>query len=288
MSLAHARGLILTGTFTPTEDAKKLSAAPHFSNASTPTTVRFSSSTGIPQIPDTDPNANPRGLAVRFNLGQPGGRRVHTDFIAHSTPFFPVQTGEEFLELLQALAASPPGTPSPSPAEQFLGSHPKALAFVQAPKPSPVSFATEAYYGVNAFKFVSADSKATFFRYRVVPDAGEENVDEAALKERDANYLYEELPKRVAEGSITFSLFAQIAEDGDVTNDATVHWPESRSLVKLGTLKLEKVVDDTEKEQKQIIFDPIPRVEGIEASDDPLLEVRAAVYLISGRQRRAA
>jgi catalase len=29
-------------------------------------------------------------------------------------------------------------------------------------------------------------------------------------------------------------------------------------------------------------------VQGIEPSDDPLLEFRAAVYLISGRQRRAA
>jgi len=34
--------------------------------------------------------------------------------------------------------------------------------------------------------------------------------------------------------------------------------------------------------------DPIPRVDGIEASADPLLELRAAVYLISGRRRRAA
>jgi catalase len=37
-----------------------------------------------------------------------------------------------------------------------------------------------------------------------------------------------------------------------------------------------------------VIFDPIPRVEGVEASDDPLLEMRAAVYLVSGRGRRAA
>ena len=41
-------------------------------------------------------------------------------------------------------------------------------------------------------------------------------------------------------------------------------------------------------EQQRIIFDPIPRVEGIEPSDDPLLELRAAVYLLSGRRRREA
>ena len=37
-----------------------------------------------------------------------------------------------------------------------------------------------------------------------------------------------------------------------------------------------------------MIFDPIPRVDGIEPSDDPLLELRAAIYLLSGRRRRQA
>ena len=32
----------------------------------------------------------------------------------------------------------------------------------------------------------------------------------------------------------------------------------------------------------------MPRVDGIEASADPLLELRAAIYLLSGRRRRAA
>ncbi|KAG8991855.1 hypothetical protein FRB94_012209 [Tulasnella sp. JGI-2019a] len=285
---AHARGVMFTGTFAPTAEAAALSIAPHFKNASTPITVRFSSSTGIPQIPDTDPNANPRGLAIRFNLPEHNGRRVHTDIVVHSTPFFPTRTGAEFLEFLQAIAASPPGTPSPSPVEKFVGSHPSTLAFVQAPKPAPVSFAKEAYYAVTALKFINAEGEATYFRYRILPDAGEENVNEADLKERDGSFLYDELPKRVAQGPVGFTLYAQLAEEGDVTDDATVHWPNSRPLVKLGTLKVEKLVADTEKEQKSIIYDPIARVQGIEPSDDPLLEVRAAVYLISGRQRRAA
>ena len=69
---------------------------------------------------------------------------------------------------------------------------------------------------------------------------------------------------------------------------ATEIWPDTRKVVELGTLKLESLVQDDAKEQKRIIYDPIPRVQGIESSEDPLLEVRAAVYLISGRQRRAA
>ena len=55
-----------------------------------------------------------------------------------------------------------------------------------------------------------------------------------------------------------------------------------------GPFELNSVLEDSLVQQKQIIFDPIPRVEGIEPSADPLLELRAAIYLLSGRERRAA
>ena len=45
---------------------------------------------------------------------------------------------------------------------------------------------------------------------------------------------------------------------------------------------------DSTREHEKIIFDPIPRVDGIERSDEPVLELRAAIYLLSGRRRRQA
>lgn len=277
--------MILNGRFTPSEDAKKLSTAPHFNNPSTPIIVRFSNSTGLPEIPDADPNANPRGIGIRFSLEE----HFHTDIIGHSTAFFPVRTGAEFLEFLKAVAASPAGTPSPTPVEQFLGSHPAALAFVQDPKPAPSSYARQHYFGIHAFKLVDTDGKVTYIRYRIVPDLGVDYLDDAALKDKDVDFLQQELITRVKEGPFTFRLLAQIAEDGDVLDDSTIHWPESRRLVELGTVELESVALHNEKEQKYIIYDPIPRgVSGVEASDDPLFELRAAVYLLSGRERRTA
>src|ERR1700730_13616436 len=75
---AHAKGAMLTGTFTPSSEASSLTRAPHVAREATPVTVRFSNSTGLPLIPDNDPNANPRGLAIRFNLAE----RVHTDIVS--------------------------------------------------------------------------------------------------------------------------------------------------------------------------------------------------------------
>ncbi|KIW57850.1 hypothetical protein PV05_02407 [Exophiala xenobiotica] len=286
---AHARGILTNGNFTPTPEASSLSKATHFNQSSTPVTVRFSNSTGLPQIPDNANDANPRGMAVRFNLPEVNGRRHHTDIIAHSTPFFPVRTGEMFLELLGAIgASSAPDASNPSPIEVYLGKTPSAKAFVEAPKPTPASFATEKYFGVNAFKLVSAEGKQTFVRYRITPDAGELHLSEEEAKSKDPAFLHNEIQTRIIDGGASFSIWAQIANEGDTTDDATVRWPEDRKVVKLGTIKLDAVVGDNDEKQRTMIFDPVPRVEGVEPSDDPLIDMRATIYLISGRERRAA
>ena len=281
---AHAKGLMLTGVFIPSTEAQTLTRAPHVSLPSTPVTVRFSNSTGLPQLPDNAPEANPHGMAIRFNLAE----HVHTDIVSHSTDGFPTRDGNEFLEFLRALAASGPDVPSPKPVEQFLGSHPAALAFVQTPKPSPSSLARESYYGVTAFAFTNGEGHTRFGRYRILPELGNDHLSEDQAAKLKENYLYDELAERISKGPVRFRIVAQIANAEDTVDDATVHWPESRKLVELGTVELSQVVPDTLAQQKHIIFDPIPRVDGIEPSADPLLELRAAVYLLSGRRRRAA
>jgi catalase len=251
---------------------------------STPVSVRFSDSTGIPVIPDHDPNANPRGCGIRFHLAE----RVHTDIIGHSTDGFPTRTGQEFLEFLRALAASDPAHLSGSPLEAFLGSHPKALAFVQAPKPAPSSFAREQFFGITAMRFTNKDGQSRYGRYRIIPEAGVHRLTAEAAAAKSASYLFDDLAERIAKGPITFRVVAQLANDRDNVNDATEHWPADRTLLELGAVALTAPAANDAHEQQWTIFDPIPRVDGIDASDDPLLELRAAVYLISGRRRRAA
>ncbi|OBT75799.1 hypothetical protein VF21_05584 [Pseudogymnoascus sp. 05NY08] len=287
---AHAKGHLLTGTFTPTENAARLSSAPHFKLPSTPLLARFSTSTGLPAIPDTAPPAVPHGLALRFQLPPRDGRRVHTDLVTHSTPTFPTRTGAEFLELLTAIGASSSSTESPNPVEKFLGSHPAAHYHVTNPPPETASYATDTFYGVNAFHLVAEDGKSTAIRYRIIPSSPPTTLSAEELKEKPDNFLRTELESRIGAGPLVFSLVAQIAASGDPTDDATALWPEDRDIVELGKIELDTLLDEEEggKEQKRVIFDPIPRIEGVEASDDPLLEMRAAVYLISGRERREA
>jgi catalase len=280
----HAKGVMLVGEFQPFPAAASLSRAPHF-QAPTPVTVRVSDFAGIPAIPDNDPEgASPRGFAIRFHLGE----HLHTDIVSHSYDGFPTRTANEFVEFLRAAASSDPSKPHPNPIEVFLTANPKALAFVQGPKPFPTSFARESYFSVSAFKFTGPAGASRYGRYQIHPDAGNEYLDSEAAAARSANYLFDELKERVSKGPVKFHFALQLAEDGDVVDDATVRWPEERSKLPLGEIVLNAEVSNDDAEKHRIIFDPIPRVNGIDASADPLLEARADVYLLSGRRRRSA
>ncbi len=282
---AHAKGILLAGIFTPSPEASTLTAAPHINRHSTPVTVRFSDFAGIPTVPDNDPqNASPRGCAIRFHLAE----HIHTDIVAHSVDNFPAHTAEEFLDFLNALIATDPAGPHPNAIEQFLGTHPAALTFVQIPKPIPTSFARESFFAVSAFKFTNAQGVSRYGRYRVLPVAGGEHLDEAGAAAQTPNFLFDEIQERVAKGPVKFRIVLQLAEDGDTVDDATVRWPEDRPQRSFGEISLTEITPDNARAQQQIIFDPIPRVDGIEASADPLFEPRANVYLMAGRRRRSA
>ena len=280
----HAKGVMYSGSFTPSAGAAKLTRAPHAVSSSTPVTARFSLSAGIPTVADNDVNGSgPQAIAVRFHLGE----HVHTDIIAHSHNGFPTRTGEEFLEFIRAVAASGPGGPAPPPIVAFLASHPSVKAFVETAKPIPSSFARQAYFAVTAFKFTNASGQSRFGRFQFRPEAGTEFLTAEQAKEKSADFLAAEMSARLARGPVQFRLLVQVADDGDAVTDATAIWPEDRQLVEFGTVTLTERVDELAQERRKIIFDPVPRVDGIESAGDPLTEARSDVYLLSGRRRRA-
>jgi len=192
------------------------------------------------------------------------------------------------VEFLNALIATDPAGPHPNAIEQFLGAHPAAMTFLQIPKPIPTSFAKESFFAVSAFKFTNAEGRSRYGRYRVLPVAGNEYLGEAGAAARSPDFLFDEIKERVAKEAVRFRVAVQLAEDGDTVDDAAVRWSEERPQLAFGEIGLDRIAPNNASEQQRIIFDPIPRVNGIEASADPLFEPRANVYLMSGRRRRAA
>jgi catalase len=274
----HAKGVVVEGTFKASPDAARLSRAALFSGSSIRVTARFSDGAGVPTVPDGSP-AMPRGIAIKYHL--PGG--ADTDMVTNSFKFFPVGTGEDFRDLLQAIVASPPDAPKPTKLEQFFGSHPNAPKAIGS-LPIPDSFADEEYHGIDAFIFVSKSGQRQAVRYQVVPEKLVHITPEEAAKQ-SPDYLFDDLAKRIAQKPVVFHLKAQLAEPGDQTKDASQPWPEDRKVVDLGVLTLTKVVPSSSEAEKKLLFLPTNLTAGIELSDDPLPSVRTAAYGVSFGRR---
>jgi catalase len=281
LRFTHTKGLVATGTFTPAPSAKTISRAAHLQDAPVPVTVRFSDGSGLPAIPDNNPNASPHGMAIRFML--PGG--AYTDIVANSHNGFFVGNGNDFLALLQAIAGTNEKSPHPSPIEAFLGTHPAALKVVMDSRAAAKSFENLDFYGNNAFIFVDAAGTKHPGRYQIIPDAGVVKLDSAASARKKPDYMFDDLKAAVARGPIKYTLYAQLANPGDQTNDGSIVWPSDRKRVKLGTISVDKIAPNNEALQKTLAFNPIIITNGITLSDDPFPQLRSAVYALSVAHR---
>ncbi|ABI62513.1 catalase family peroxidase [Granulibacter bethesdensis] len=276
----HAKGLLAEGTFTPSPDAKKLSRAGIFAGKTIPVTVRFSDATGLPHIADVSPNANPHGMAIRFH------DKGHTDVdvITNSLPFFPVRTPEEFLQLLTAISKSK-DAPHPTPAEQFIATHPTVAGAVGALK-TPSSFARETYNGINTFIFTDSDGKKHPFRFKISPISGAHHLTQQEAEKQKPDFLVDELPTRLKKGPVKFALYAVLAEKDDAIDDGSKPFPADRRQVQLGTISIKNIPEDADKQAASILFLPGNLETGIEASADPLIDARNAAYAVSFSRRQ--
>jgi len=275
----HAKGVVVQGTFKATPEAAKLSRAAIFNGSVIPVTVRFSDSGGLPTVADGSPGANPHGMAIKYHL--PGGSS--TDMVINSLKFFPVASGEEFRDLLVAISESAPESPKPTKLDQFKASHPavdKAFATVATPS----SFADEEYYGIDAFLLVDKAGHKQAVRYQMVPEQVVHLKPEEASK-KSPDFLVDDLPKRIARKQVVFHLKAQLASADDQTKDPSQPWPDTRKVVELGTLTLDKPVADSTEAQKKLLFMPTALTDGIELSDDTLPVVRTGAYAVSFSRR---
>src|SRR5260221_1279179 len=165
----HAKSAVFEGMFTPAQGANALSSGIFLKGAPTPLVIRFSNAAGVPDAPDTHPSTDRvRGMAIKFRLSDGS----EADMICISANGFPVATGEDFLALLQAVGASGPDVPKPTPVEKFLSAHPAALAFVTTPRPVAGSYRTPAFFRVNTFKFINVQRTSKVARFPLLPRSG--------------------------------------------------------------------------------------------------------------------
>lgn len=276
---AHARGTVVAGRFEALPAARALTRAPHMQGASLPATVRFSNGGGDPGIPDYATEG--RGMAVKVYL--PDGRR--TDMVALTLPAFFARTPEDFLEFTRARRPDPAtGKPDMERLGRWLGAHPEAGPALQAAvsaKP-PASYATCAYNGIHAFRWVNEAGEGRYVRFRWEPAAGVETLEPDEARARGASYLQDDI---VTRAGAAFTLVVALASDGDAVDDPTVAWPPERERAEVGRLELAGPDTERERDGDVLVFDPTRVVEGIELSEDPILRFRPRAYSVSVERR---
>src|SRR5262249_55231124 len=149
----HAKGIVCSGTFRASAGARAVSRALHLEGQAVPTVMRFSNSSGDPDVHDGIANA--RALAVKFQL--PDGKNA--DIRELHIEGFPGRTPDEFLAFLRAQLPDPAtGKPVADAVPRFLDSHPATRTFIEhlMRKPVPASYGRASYYAEHAFKFTAA------------------------------------------------------------------------------------------------------------------------------------
>jgi catalase len=275
---AHTKGICLTGTFTPSADAPKLSKAAHFAKQ-VPIRARFSLGGGNPNAPDNAQD-NVRGLAVKFDLGN----GANTDIVTISAPMFFVKTPELFVEFLKTVASG-----DKDKLNTFFAAHPESTrqnAWLMS-HPVPASYAGVGYFGVHAFTFTNAAGVQTLFKYRLIPAAGELGLTSDEAKAKGSDFYADELKDRLAKGPVVFDLVAIIGRQGDQTTDPTLRWDDedNRPATPLGKISIEAIVPEATCDAGTFL--PGNVTDGVAGpTDDPIFAARSPAYIVSFTRRK--
>jgi catalase len=299
----HVKGTICSGWFTPTPEAAELTQAPHMQGAPTEVTVRFSNNAGDPYRPDGD--KQPRGMATRFHLE--GDSQM--DIVAITLSRFASRTPDDFVAMNRFLSRS--GGPFKKALNRarlvsFVMRHPESVRTSLESKPLAPripSYANCRYNALHSFKWVDAGGRERYVRYSWIPEDGERCLRSA--RGLDPDFLQQQLRARLAGPAarpVRFQLQLQLASVEDlIANriiDPTKVWPDRQEqivtagagdrrnrLVYAGLLELDSLWNGKPSGKGLAPFSPVPEVDGIEPSDDPVLRFRPGVYELSFRIR---
>jgi catalase len=273
-----AKGVCASGEFVGSPEGKSISSSSAFSGNVIPVIVRFSVGGANPKAADNAKTQ--RNLALQFNL--PNNEFWQMGNI--SAPVFGAATPEQLFGRLQSLQADPiTKTADPAKVKAFAEANPAVLLQGKyfASKPVPASYASTNYWGVHGFGFTNANNEKVWGKWVFEPVNGVQTLSDEDAKSKGPNFLFDELRQRVAAGKASFNFNLEIAQPGDVLDNATIPLPEGRKKITLGVLKIVSLSADSTGPCLNITFDPNIMPKGVEGAPDPMLRARTAPYAIS-------
>ncbi|WP_151523667.1 catalase [Serinicoccus kebangsaanensis] len=291
--VVHARGYGAHGTFTAAEDLSDLTCASVFAKAGkqTPVFVRFSTVAG--NLGSFDLARDVRGFATKFYTDE-----GNWDLVGNNIPVFFIQDALKFPDLIHAVKEEQDrGWPQAQSAHDtfwdFAGLMPESthmLMWQMSDRAIPRSFRFMQGFGVHTFRFVDKDGRSTFVKFHWVPRQGLQSVvwnEAVKINGADPDFHRKDLWQAITNGDLPeWDLAVQTFDDEfadqfefDVL-DATKLIPEEQVPLRvIGTMRLERTVDNVFSETEQVAFCTQNIVPGIDFTNDPLLQGRNFSYL---------
>jgi catalase len=266
-------GVCARGEFVGTARASALSRSGLFAPRPVPVIAKYSV-TGANQG-----SRNAREMALEFHL--PDGSVQ--DMVMLDTPIFATPDPMAFREMIAAAKPDPDtGRPDPARLRHLVAARPDAFAqsnFQTASDP-PYSYANSAYYSIHAFRFINAQDRIHFVRWRFIPRDAERRVRPEEVAGVPTNLLDERFGERLASGPVQWDMTVYLGESGDATDNASIAWPEGRKHLKAGTLTITQVLSESAAECRKMNVNPLMVADGIAPTDDPVLLFRSPTYAI--------
>lgn len=291
--IVHARGAGAHGYFECYKSMTEYTKARFLEEAGkkTPVFVRFSTVVGSRGSADTA--RDPRGFAVKFYTED-----GNYDLVGNNIPVFFIQDAVKFPDLIHATKPEPDNEiPQASTAHDtfydFVVSTPETtnmVLWVLSDRGIPRSFRMMEGFSVNTFRFVNSKGEGRFIKFIWKPLLGVHSLvwDEAhKLGGINPDYHRSDLFDAIQRGDYPeYELYVQMIEEKDEHNfdfdilDPTKHWPEELvPVMKIGKLVLNRNPENFFAEVEQVAFHPGNVVQGIDFSNDPLLQGRLFSYL---------
>lgn len=276
---AHAKGELYQATFTPNGVAGEYTKADHLTNTVVSAIVRFSNVWPNPQTPDA--LSVVKGMSVQFQLPN----EQITNLVGTSIPIFITKTPQTFFDILNTIHSFQDFKPHFKDAVKLFAQFPESRAAFQMIRKlkNTKGFAMSCYYAIHVFYLINEKGLRTPVKFEWEP---EEDVKSLSVKEmatKSADYLSTELDERLGKEEVRFHLHIVIGEPNDPTDDPTKEWPKERKRIEAGILRVKAKAN---VEEDHYVFDPTVLPQGIECSDDEILQFRKDAYAVSYERRR--
>ena len=257
----------------------------------TPTFVRFSTVIHGGHSPEN--LRDPRGFATKFYTED-----GNWDLVGNNLKVFFIRDAMKFPDVVHAFKPDPvTNRQDANRIFDFIGLTPESMhmiTFLFSPRGIPANYREQEGAGVNTYKWVNAAGEGVLVKYHWIPKQGVQSLTQAEANAiTDFNHATTDLYDAIASGDFPeWEMQVQIMSDGEHPEldfdplDDTKIWPEEQfPMLPVGRMVLDRNPENYFAEVEQIAFGTGVLVDGLDFSDDKMLQGRTFSYSDTQRYR---